>query len=65
MSALNPIDIVGKSKLVALGSSSTCTVTTNNHVYCWGSTGTNSYTGWGNNIGTHQMIWALTCYQFQ
>ena len=52
MSALNPIDIVGKSKLVALGSSSTCTVTTNNHVYCWGSTGTNSYTGWGNNIGS-------------
>ena len=52
MSALSPIDIVGKSKLVALGSSSTCTVTTNNHVYCWGSTGTNSYTGWGNNIGS-------------
>ena len=52
MSALSPIDIVGKSKLVALGAHSTCTVTTNNHVYCWGSSGTSSYTGWGNNIGS-------------
>ena len=52
MPALNPVDIVGKSKLVALGSSSTCTVTTNNHVYCWGGTSTSYYTGWGNNIGT-------------
>ena len=44
MPALNPVDIVGKSKLVALGSSSTCTVTTNNHVYCWGDGA--SYTSW-------------------
>ncbi|MBT5184526.1 MAG: hypothetical protein HOM47_05080, partial [Euryarchaeota archaeon] len=45
MSALNPIDILGKSKIVALGGQSTCTVTTNNHVYCWGDG--NSKTNWG------------------
>ena len=45
MSALSPIDIVGKSELVALGAHSTCTVTTNNHVYCWGSSGTSSQAG--------------------
>ena len=44
MSALNPVDIVGKSKLVALGYYSTCTVTTNNQVYCWGDGA--SYISW-------------------
>ena len=45
ISALNPIDILGKSKIVALGGYSTCTVTTNNQVYCWGDG--DSKTNWG------------------
>ena len=51
MSALNPVDIVGKSKIVALGYDTTCTVTTTNHVYCWGDGGN---VNWGHstvNVG--------------
>ena len=51
MSGLNPVDIVGKSKIVALGQHTTCTVTTSNHVYCWGDGG---WVNWGHtsaNVG--------------
>ena len=51
VSGLNPVDIVGKSKIVALGYDTTCTVTTSNHVYCWGDGGN---VNWGHstlNVG--------------
>ncbi|GIR66864.1 MAG: hypothetical protein CM15mP71_0900 [Candidatus Poseidoniales archaeon] len=51
MSGLNPVDIVGKSKIVALGYDTTCTVTTSNHVYCWGDGGTCSWGHSSANVG--------------
>ena len=51
MSALNPVDIVGKSKIVAVGTDTTCTVTTSNHVYCWGDGGDVNWGSTSANVG--------------